>query len=677
MIATWGQLTLILALALAVVQGVWPLWAAQHGAQPARGVVLAPVLVGAQFAVTTLALALLVVGFARNDFGLAYVANNSNSLLPLHYRLAGTWGGHEGSLLLWVWLLGVWSLAVALKSRASLPPATLARVLGVLGLLSAGFLGFTLFTSNPFESQSPVPADGRDLNPLLQDLGMIFHPPLLYLGYVGFAVAFAFAVAALIEGRLDAAWAKWSRPWTLLAWVFLTLGITLGSFWAYYELGWGGWWFWDAVENASLMPWLVGCALLHALAVAEKRGSFKNWAVLLAILAFSLSLLGTFLVRSGVLSSVHAFASDPRRGLYILIFLVLVIGSSLTLYAWRAGAVGLGAPFALFSRESLLLLGNVLLLVSTGSILLGTLYPLAIDALGLGKISVGPPYFNAVFVPLMLPVLALLGLGPFLAWKQAAPSRVWAEVRAVAVVTGLIGLGGALAAQTSVQTSTSALLGLWALLATLHHVVQRLRVPGAPWRGAELRQRARSLPRGFWGMVLAHIGVAVFVLAVTVVGSFEAVQDARIRVGGHVLLGDYRFDFVALQKRQGPNYLAGQATFEVTRQGQPVATLHPEKRFYTVQRMPMTEAAIDRGLTRDLYVSLGEAQAEDGSWGVRVQLKPGMNWLWAGCLLMALGGLLAATDPRYRRRNVSVTQAQTPTHPLIPGASPVTATSTL
>jgi cytochrome c-type biogenesis protein CcmF len=638
-----GNVALILALGLASMLGVLPIWGAYKG--DARWMALARPLAVGQFVFVALAFGILLNAFVGNDFSVAYVAGNSNSLLPVYYRVAGAWGGHEGSLLLWQLMLTGWTLAVARFSR-SLPDATVARVLGVLGLISVGFLSFTLFTSNPFERVLPAPPDGRDLNPLLQDFGMIIHPPLLYMGYVGFSVAFAFAIAALLAGELDAAWAKWSRPWTLLAWACLTLGILLGSFWAYYELGWGGWWFWDAVENASFMPWLVGTALVHSLSVTEKRGSFKNWTVLLAILAFSLSLLGTFLVRSGVLTSVHAFASDPRRGLYILVFLLTVIGGSLSLYAWRAPKVGLGGRFALFSRESLLLVNNVFLLVSAGTVLLGTLYPLALDAFGLGKISVGPPYFEAVFVPLMLPVLVAMGVGPFVAWKQGQPARAWRDLRGVALVTLLLAGALAVAVHSSVGVALGLLLALWITLSSLQHARQRLQA-GSDRAG--LAQRWRAVPLAFWGMVVAHVGVGVFVLGVTLVKGLDHAQDASLKEGSSVSAGGYDFQFKSLQKRKGPNYIAGTATFEVTRAGQHVVTLHPEKRFYVVQRMPMTEAAIDRGLTRDLYVSLGEASA-DGAWGVRVQVKPFMGWVWAGCLVMALGGLLAASDKRYRQR---------------------------
>lgn len=658
MIPELGQIALILALGLSVLLGTLPLWGAHH--QQAHWMSLARPLAAGQCVFAVLAFGLLVHGFVVLDFSMAYVADHANSLLPLPLRIAATWGGHEGSLLLWQLMLSGWTLAVARFSR-SLPVPTVARVLAVLGLISAGILSFTLFTSNPFGRLIPSAPDGQDLNPLLQDPGMIFHPPLLYMGYVGFSVAFAFAIAALLEGKLDAAWAKWTRPWTLAAWVFLTLGILLGSFWAYYELGWGGWWFWDPVENASFMPWLVGTALIHSLSVTEKRGSFRNWTVLLAILAFSLSLLGTFLVRSGVLTSVHAFASDPQRGLYILVFLLIVIGGSLGLYAWRAPQVGLGGRFAVFSRESLLLLNNVFLVVTMGTVLLGTLYPLALDAFGLGKISVGPPYFDAVFVPLMLPILLLTAVGPFVAWKQGSLSRALHDLRGVALVAVLLAAALALTVRTSVGVTTGVLLALWVTLGSVHHAVQRLRA------GAErssFSQRWRTVPLAFWGMVVAHIGLGVFALGVTLVKGLDHVRDASLQVGQSVTLGDYRFDFTALDKHKGPNYFAGRATFEVYQGRQHLGTLHPEKRFYVVQRMPMTEAAIDRGLTRDLYVSLGDT-ANNGAWGVRVQVKPFMGWVWGGSLLMALGGLLAAADKRYRQRARASVPAPAPvsSHP--------------
>jgi len=641
MIPELGTFALVLALCLACVQGTLPLVGAFRG--NARWIGLARRAAVGQCVFVTLGFGALVHAFVGNDFSVSYVVANSNSHLPVHFRIAGVWGGHEGSVLLWIQMLALWTVAVAAFSR-QLPAAVVARVLGVMGLVSIGFLCFLLFTSNPFDRTLPAAADGRDLNPLLQDLGMISHPPILYMGYVGFSVAFAFAIAALLEGRLDAAWARWTRPWTLLAWSFLTLGIFLGSSWAYYELGWGGWWFWDAVENASFMPWLVGTALIHSLSVTEKRDTFKNWTALLAILVFSLSLLGTFLVRSGVLTSVHAFASDPRRGLTILIFLGVVIGGALTLYAWRAPTVGLGGRFALFSRESLLMVNNVILAAAAGTVLLGTLYPLVLDAFELGKISVGPPYFEAVFVPLMVPLLLLAGVGPLVAWKQASVAGVLRRLRWIAAGALLFAAVALGVLKTSWMVALGLALAAWLLLGTAFELAKRLRRQPA---GTTWRARLASPPLGYWGMILAHAGAAVFVLGVTLVKGLESASDHSLRVGDSATLGDYRFSFAELRRVDGANYIAARARFDVTRGDAPVATLYPEKRFYVVQQMPMTEAAIDRGLFRDLYVSLGEA-GKDGAWVVRVQRKPFMGWVWAGVLLIALGGVLAAADRRYR-----------------------------
>ena len=579
------------------------------------------------------------------------VATNSNSLLPLEYRIAATWGSHEGSMLLWVFMLGAWTMAVALKSR-HLPDEMVARVLGVMGIVAFGFLLFLLLTSNPFDRLFPPAADGRDLNPLLQDPGMVFHPPLLYMGYVGFSVAFAFAIAALIGGRLDATWARWSRPWTTLAWSFLTCGIMLGSAWAYYELGWGGWWFWDPVENASFMPWLIGTALVHSLAVTEKRGTFKAWTVLLAICAFSLSLLGTFLVRSGVLTSVHAFATDPRRGVFILAFLALVIGGSLVLFALRAPKVGGGGRFEAVSRETMLLANNVLLIAAAGSVLLGTLYPLFLDALNLGKISVGPPYFDTVFVPLTTPLIFLMGVGPLARWKQAPVPDLWRRLRwalAVSVVTALV-LPLA-AGKWTPMVSFGLLLAAWIVTTT----VVNLRERGRGVRGGVIAHFARQ-PRSYWGMIVAHLGIATFIIGVTMVKGYETERDVRMAVGD---TGHRRRLHAALRRHHrypGPNYRAARGAFDVSRNGQHVTTQFPEKRVYDASGMPMTEAAIESMLTGDLYVSLGEP-VDGGAWSVRVYHKPFVTWIWAGCLMMALGGLLAISDRRYRiakRREASV-----------------------
>ncbi|HSV35865.1 MAG TPA: heme lyase CcmF/NrfE family subunit [Ramlibacter sp.] len=632
MIPELGHFALILALCVAAVLGTLPLLGAHQGRR--EWLVLARPAAQALFLLIAASMAALAWSFYVNDFSVAYVAGHSNSLLPTPYRLAAVWGGHEGSLLLWMFMLAGWTVAVAQRSR-SLDETMVARVLGVLGLVATGLLLFVLLTSNPFDRLLPAAADGRDLNPLLQDPGLIFHPPLLYMGYVGFSVAFAFAIAALLSGRLDAAWARWSRPWTTAAWIFLTLGIGLGSWWAYYELGWGGWWFWDPVENASFMPWLIGTALLHSLAVTEKRGGFKSWTVLLAIGAFSLSLLGTFLVRSGVLTSVHAFATDPRRGVFILILLALVIGGSLLLFAWRAPKVALGGSFALLSRETLLLVGNVLLVTAAASVLLGTLYPLLIDALGMGKISVGPPYFNAVFVPLMAPVVLLMAVVPLAAWKRAQARDIARRLGlpAALAVVACIAIPWAMGGWTPL-TGLGSLLAVWLGASTLLHAFRRLKT-GLP-------------PLSFWGMHLGHFGIAVFVMGVTLVGGFQEEKDVRMEPGDTVVVGGHQFRFLGARQVAGPNYTAARGQFEVTR-GASSRTLFPEKRTYASSSMPMTEAAIDAGFTRDVYVSLGEP-LDGRAWAVRVYFKPFVNWIWGGCLLMALGGLFAVLDRRYRLR---------------------------
>jgi cytochrome c-type biogenesis protein CcmF len=555
--------------------------------------------------------------------------------MPVIYRLGAVWGGHEGSLLLWIFLLSTWTFLVAQLSK-SLDEFMVARVIGVLGLVTTGLLLFVLTTSNPFERLLPAAQDGRSLNPLLQDPGLVFHPPMLYMGYVGFSVAFAFAIASLLSGRLDAAWARWSRPWTTAAWVFLTLGIALGSWWAYYELGWGGWWFWDPVENASFIPWLVGTALLHSLAVTEKRGGFKSWTVLLAITAFSLSLLGTFLVRSGVLTSVHAFATDPRRGIFILIFLVLVVGSSLTLYAWRAPKSTLGGKFSLTSRETFILLGNVFLVVSAASVLLGTLYPLLIDALHLGKISVGPPYFNSVFVPIMIPLLVLMGIGPWTSWKNSnlldVIKRLWIAALVAVIAAALIPY---VMGEFTWLSSLGFLLAFWVIASGVLQIIRQAKA-GKP-------------TRSFIGMQVAHLGIAVFVIGVTMVGAYQEEKDVRMLAGESVSVGGYDIQLQSVNSVPGPNYKAMQGTFLLSRNGKLEAKMYPEKRSYFSSTMPMTEAAIDAGLTRDVYVSLGE-ELEDKAWAVRVYYKPFVDWIWGGCLLMALGGVLAMSDKRYRMK---------------------------
>jgi cytochrome c-type biogenesis protein CcmF len=643
MIPEIGQFALMLALGVALVQGSLPIAGAARGR--ADWMALARPAAQTQCLLVVLAFACLTASFIGNDFSVLYVASNSNSALPLQYRIAGVWGGHEGSLLLWLLMLNVWTLAVSTFSR-HLPTALIARILAVMGLVSVGFLLFMLITSNPFERLLPAAPDGRDLNPLLQDPGMVIHPPMLYMGYVGFSVAFAFAVAALIGGNLDSTWARWTRPWTTAAWLFLTIGIALGSWWAYYELGWGGWWFWDPVENASFMPWLVGTALIHSLAVTEKRGAFKSWTVLLAIMAFSLSLLGTFLVRSGVLSSVHAFATDPARGLFILAFLVVVIGGSLALYAWRAPQVGLGARFELVSRETMLLGNNVMLVVAMGTVLLGTLYPLALDALGLGKISVGPPYFDSVFVPIMTPLVFLMGVGPLARWKAAELPSLAKRLRWAAVLSVIAALlTGWMAGRISAMATLGFLMAWWIVFAVATDLIERVRP--ASVETSNLLARLRLVPRTMWGMWLAHMGVAAFAFGVSMVNTYGIERDVKMELGDTVEVAGYVFTYRGVRDVQGPNYVAARGLVEVTRDGKPVATMHPEKRLYRVQQMPMTEAAIDTGLTRDLYVSLGEP-VDNGAWVVRVYVKPFVDWIWGGCVLMALGGGLAASDRRYR-----------------------------
>jgi cytochrome c-type biogenesis protein CcmF len=646
MIPELGHFALLLSLFVALAMGVLPLVGAQRN-QP-QWVALARPATAATFLLIAFSFVCLTWAFYTNDFTVQYVAAHSNSQMPTMYRLSAVWGGHEGSLLLWVLMLSGWAMAVALFSR-QLPDAMVARVLGVLGLVTVGLLAFILFTSNPFERLLPGAEEGRSLNPLLQDPGLVYHPPMLYMGYVGFAVAFAFAISALIAGQLDAAWARWSRPWTTAAWIFLTLGIALGSWWAYYELGWGGWWFWDPVENASFMPWLVGTALIHSLAVTEKRGSFKNWTVLLAIAAFSLSLLGTFLVRSGVLTSVHAFATDPRRGIFILILLAIVVGSSLMLFAARAPKVSLGGAFALVSRETFLLMNNVLLLVACGAVLLGTLYPLIVDAFGLGKISVGPPYFNAVFVPIMLPLLVLVAIGPVARWKHADLKAILAKLWPAAAVAVIAGIGlPLLAGAWSAYVALALALVGWMVAALALQTVERMKAgkPTLSW----------------WGMQLAHFGLAAFVVGVAMVSNFQEERDVRMEPGDTVTVGGYGFKFVGVREADGPNYRASVGSFELSKDGKMLRMLHPEKRDYGAGSMPMTEAAIDASFTRDVYVSLGEALGEDkenSAWAVRVYFKPFVDWIWGGCLLMALGGLFAASDRRYRLRVKPSTVATT------------------
>ncbi len=639
MLPELGQVLLILALLVALLQSVVPLAGAQRG-QPAWMALARPAAF-MQLALVAGAFALLTHAFLVQDFSVRYVAENSNSLLPLAYRYSAVWGAHEGSLLLWTLILALWSGAVALWSRA-LPPPVLARVLGVMGLISLGFLSFLLFTSNPFARLSPAPLEGADLNPLLQDPGLIVHPPILYIGYVGFVVPFAFAIAALLEGRIDARWLRWTRPWTNVAWAFLTVGIALGSWWAYYELGWGGWWFWDPVENASFMPWLLGTALLHSQAVTEKRGSFASWTLLLAIAVFSLSLLGTFLVRSGVLTSVHSFAADPSRGLFILIFLGAVVGGSLLLYVLRAPGLNGSAEdprrgFAATSRETVLLLNNLLLTCACAMVLLGTLYPLLADALDLGKLSVGPPYFGTLFVILMAPLVALLPLGPLMRWQRDQASRPLAMLAPWAVLA-LVGAAAAwfIAPQGRLKAALGVLAAAWVLLGTLRFALSRWHAQG------------RRFTAEMTGMMLAHLGLAVFLAGALLVESLSLQREVALAPGQSLSLGRYEIRFDGLEEIQGPNYLSDRAHMQVLRDDHALASLQPEKRRYASGGQSLTEAGIHAGLFGDVYIALGEPLGHD-AWAVRVHSKPFVRWIWLGALLMAMGGLVTAADRRFRR----------------------------
>ena len=635
MLPELGLVALILSLLLALLLGGLPLLGAHRGNTALMAT--ARPLAFAQLLFLFAAYAVLTHAFVVHDFSVAYVATNSNSLLPALYQIPAVWGAHEGSLLLWVLILALWTAAVAVFSK-SLPQPVLARVLAVMGWISVGFIAFTLFTSNPFARLLPAAVEGRDLNPLLQDPGLIIHPPMLYIGYVGFAVAFAFAIAALLGGKVDAQWVRWSRPWTNVAWAFLTIGIALGSWWAYYELGWGGWWFWDPVENASFMPWLVGTALLHSQAVTEKRGSFRGWTLLLAIAAFSLSLLGTFLVRSGVLTSVHAFASDPERGLFILIFLGVVVGGSLLLYALRAPREEHGQPFAAMSRETLLLVNNLLLTAAAAMVLLGTLYPLLAEALDLGKISVGPPYFGLLFALLMAPLLALVPFGPLTRWQREEPRL---PLRLLAPWAGLALVLGAIAffawPSNSWKTTVAVLVAAWLVLGTLRFVRQRFVT-------AKGRFTAEMI-----GMCLAHTGLAVFFFGVLMTEGASIEKDVAAKPGQTFDLRGYDFRFDGVVPVAGPNYQAQRGTVTVTRGGELVAVLHPEKRAYASGGNVLTEAAIDGALHRDLYVALGDAIDQRGSWALRVHVKPFIRWIWLGALMMALGGFTVTLDKRFRR----------------------------
>ncbi|MGF1749467.1 MULTISPECIES: heme lyase CcmF/NrfE family subunit [Vibrio] len=644
MIAEIGHFALILSLSLSVLLSILPLIGASRNSTMLMNT--ARPLSWGMFLMLLMSFAILLWAFYSNDFTLTYVASNSNTMLPWYYRLTAVWGAHEGSLLLWVLIQAGWTVAVATFSRG-MPQESVARVLAVMGMITVGFLLFIIVTSNPFLRTLPFfPVDGRDLNPLLQDPGLIIHPPMLYMGYVGFSVAFSFAIASLMTGRLDTAWARWSRPWTTAAWVFLTLGIALGSWWAYYELGWGGWWFWDPVENASFMPWLAGTALMHSLAVTEKRGTFKAWTVLLAISAFSLSLLGTFLVRSGILVSVHAFASDPSRGMFILGFLVFVIGGSLLLFALKGASVRVRGNFDLVSRENALLGNNILLIAALVVVLIGTLLPLVHKQIGLGSVSIGAPFFNMLFTWLMVPFAFLLGIGPLVRWKRDNLSKLVKPM----IISGVISLAfSALMVVLLAEFFTGlAFLG-WVMamwIITMH--------------GFELYQRAthrhsfvegvKKLPRSHWAMIMGHLGLAVTVIGIAMVQNYSVERDVRLAPGEHYQINDYDFYFKGLRDHDGPNYDGYIADFEITKDGNYVNTLHAEKRFYRTAKSMMTEAAIDRGVTRDLYIAMGE-QLDDGrSWAIRIYHKPFVRWIWLGAIFMSIGGILAISDKRYRFR---------------------------
>ena len=648
MIPEIGHFALILALFVALALGTLGVIGGQQG----RADWMALARPGAQalWLLAVISFGCLTYAFFTNDFSVSYVAQHSNPKLPDIYRIAGVWGGHEGSLLLWFVMLCTWMMAVSLFSR-QLPDVMVSRVLAVLALVAVGFLLFMLITSNPFLRLSEIPAEGRDLNPLLQDPGLVFHPPMLYMGYVGMAVPFAFSIAALLNGRLDAAWARWTRPWATAAWICLTIGIAMGSWWAYYELGWGGWWFWDPVENASFLPCLVGSALIHSLAVTEKRGLFRSWTIMLSIIGFSLSLLGTFLVRSGVLTSVHAFATDPKRGVFILLFLAAVVGGSLALFAARSGKVRSGGAFALVSRETFLLINNVLLTTAAAAVLLGTLYPLIVDALNLGKLSVGPPYFNAVFAPIMLPVLFFMVVGSFARWKNDSVAELSKKLGPVAAVSVLLGCSAPfLAGPWSWLVALSLSLVFWIILTSLQHIYRQLKST-TNWK---------VIPLAYWGMHMAHIGIAICVVGITMVKAYENEKDVRMAIGDTVEVAGYTFRLTNISEVPGPNYTADRGIVELSKDGKVLRTLEPEKRTYFSSSMPMTETAIDSKLTRDVYVALGERLTDSATpaWAMRVYYKPFVTWIWGGCLLMALGGALAALDRRYRRKAA----ATVPTH---------------
>lgn len=651
MLAELGNFALVIALMMGILLSIYPMWGAYKN--HTQMMAMAKPLAIGMFVFTAFAYGCLTHGFMTDDFSLAYVANTSNSTLPIYYKITAVWGGHEGSFLLWVLIFSIWTVAVALFSQA-IPIKMVARVLSILGMVGVGFYLFMLLTSNPFDRLLPFfPIDGKDLNPLLQDFGMIIHPPMLYMGYVGFSVAFAFALAALISGQLDSTWARWSRPWTIAAWSFLTVGISLGSWWAYYELGWGGWWFWDPVENASFMPWLVGTALIHSLAVTEKRKVFKSWTVLLAISAFSLSLLGTFLVRSGVLVSVHSFASDPSRGLFILGLLVVIIGGSLALYAYRAPQLKGSGRYQLFSREVLLMGNNVFLTAATLVVLLGTLLPLVHKEIGMGSISIGAPFFNQMFTYLIVPFVLFMGIGPLSRWKSQSAHALYKQLL---IAFGLSVSAGILVNASFEQSSYMAALGLvmsfWIIITTIMEIRQRIQPQIASGK-MTIVESLQKLTPSHWGMVSGHLGFAVTLTGIALVSAYNVERNVRMAVGDKVTLQGYEFVFKGISEFAGPNYTADIGHLDVNQNGKKVASLAAEKRFYPVQRNVMTEAGIDSGFTRDLFVALGE-QLKNGDWSLRIYVKPFINWIWLGTFIMAFGGILSISDKRYRMAKITV-----------------------
>jgi len=656
MIPELGQYSLILALVMSVFLAVLPMIGATRGSVFLMS--FAKPIAKSLFLFLLISMICLGYAFATDDFSVVYVAENSNSALPIYYKLSAIWGGHEGSLLLWVFILSGWIYAVALKSDA-LPIDIMARVLSVLGIIGIGFISFTLITSSPFERLLiNTPLEGGDLNPLLQDIGLIIHPPLLYMGYVGFSVAFAFAIAALLTGQLDVAWSRWTRPWTNTAWAFLTIGITLGSWWAYYELGWGGWWFWDPVENASFMPWLVGTALVHSLAVTEKRGLFKSWTLLLAIFTFSLSLLGTFLVRSGVLTSVHSFAADPDRGLFILVLLAITVGGSLFLYALRAYDVKSESDFELCSRETLLLINNVILVIMCAMVLIGTLYPLVIDAIGGGKMSVGPPYFNLLFVPFSLLLVFFMGVGILLRWKKSNVQKLTRLLVPSLIVSVILGVAASyfFNEAMALKVTIALVLSFWVLISLCIDGASKVKNKKANNTGESsfiIKMKALAhLPKSYWAMQIAHLGVVVSVIGVGLVATYSEERDIRMAPGDVVELAGYSFEFNGVSKKQGPNYVAEMGTLKVLKDGEFFSLMHPEKRFYPARSSVMTEADINAGVFADVFVALGESLG-DGAWAVRLQYKPFMRWVWFGGVLMMFAGLLTVFDRRYRmKKNV-------------------------